>query len=251
MRFQIMLICLVVLAFLSPASGAEKVIKFSEDPWPPYTFGEAGKAPEGGIAVDIIDAIFLKVAVDTEMMLYPWKRCLQQMQKGERDAIMLLGYSEQRESYLVYSDLIVDVNDLVYFRKGHHLVDWNSIEDFKSMRFARPLGFQFGKEFETAVRRRHIKISEVNNDLQAFNLLIEERVDAVVCNEVTARLLFKEQPEIAKKCVAGNKPFKSAPLFMAFSRKSKYRSLLDKVNIAINELRNDGTIDRIVDNYLD
>lgn len=251
MKYIMAFACLFLFLFSSVALSAEKVVRFSEDPWPPYTLGESGKSPHGGIAVDVIHDIFKRVGVKTEMTLYPWKRCLQQMRDGERDALMMLGYSKEREDYLIYSDMLINVRDLIYFNVSLPMDDWKTMDDFKELIFARPHGFQFGEEFEKAVVERGIRIYPVKSDIQAFKMLADGRVDAVICNEITARTIFKEFPDVEENIKVAVRPLKNAPLYMAFSKKSPHKDLMGQVNRAIREMRAEGALESIVDSYFE
>lgn len=246
--FLLLVICLI---HSSPSISAEiQLIRFSEDPWPPYTYGDVGSAARGGLAVEIVDEIFARIGVETEQILFPWKRCLFHMQTGERDALMLCGYSKEREKYLIYTESVMEVRDLLYYSKNRPApVEWEIYADLAGYTFIRSAGFQYGKEFEEAVDRHNITIIESGNDLASFRMLAAGRGDAFICNEISAAEIFKNNEDLRGQFNTASNTVMQGPLFLAFSRKSPANSLVPRVNKTINEMKEDGTVDSILDRY--
>ena len=77
------IVIFITVLVLSSSLFAGEIIKMSEDPWPPFTFGKAGSITTKGIATDINQELFKRLGLKVETRLYPWKRCLMQMQKGK------------------------------------------------------------------------------------------------------------------------------------------------------------------------
>lgn len=241
--------CIIIITFGQSAYGDDLpdysgIVRFNEDPWPPYTYGESGYPPTGGLAVDLVNTIFNKLGVKTDMMLCPWKRWLKQIEVGSSDALMLLGYSPEREKYLVYSDPIIVVRDLIWFHKNNS-PKWNQLADLKHLKFGRTRGFQYGSEFEDAVIKNSISIEEVESDKQNFIKLKLGRIDAFVANEITAAEIFRQIPELKESIVSSFKPLKEGPMYMGFSKKSPAVKLIPYVNKVIKQYQSDGTIKKI------
>lgn len=219
-------------------------VLFSEDPWPPYTFGEEGMKPTGGMAVVLVEEVFRRLDIPIQMELCPWKRCLEQMKQGRRDALMLLGYSDERSAYLAYTDPVISVRDLIYFRRGL-AKDWEKLDDFSGLKFGRTLGFQYGRDFEQFVMDGKIVVEEAKDDLANFRKLSVGRIDAFIANEITASLIFKENPDLKAQIVSAAKPMKEGPLYMGFSKYGEARDLVPHVNKVLGELRKEGFIGKI------
>lgn len=222
-------------------------ITLSEDPWPPYTLGEVSKEPTGGIAVEFANEIFGRLQIETEIKLYPWKRCLNQMETGQRDGLLLLTKNKEREEYMVYSDKIMSDRDLIWYKKGKN-IQWDDLEDLKEYRIGKTAGFNYGDKFNEAAKKYSFTIHTASGDWNNFKKLDANRIDIFICNETAAKSIFKEDPELAGKFEYANKPLKSVDFHMSFSKKSEAVKILDDVNRVINELKEDGTIDRILTN---
>ena len=243
------LLFLLIISVVSNSFAKEvTTVKLSEDPWPPYTLGEEGRAPTGGIAVDIMNAIFKKIDVKIDMELFPWKRCLFQMKHGIRDGLMLLTKNKDREKYMVYSELIMEDRDLLwYVEKGpSETKTWKSYEDFKNLLIGETAGFNYGKEFNDAKQKFKLRTEVVNTDFLNFKKLLAGRTDLFICNERAANSLFKNHPTLKGKFKAYSRPTKLVKFYMAISKQSPALSLIPNINKAIRELKADGTIDKIV-----
>lgn len=239
--------CVVTMS--SVVFAEESTVRFSEDSWPPYTYGESGMPPTGGIAVNLVHEVFSRLGVKVDLMLYPWKRCLSQMKSGKRDALMLCGYSKEREEYVVYTDVVMVVKDLLCYRKFLGSLEWEEYADLKPYSFARTAGFQYGDDFEQAVQEHGIKIHSAPSDLHSFRMLALGRVDAFICNEITAKEIFKKTPELQGQIMVAQKSIKEGPMFMAFSKHTPAKALVPRVNQVIEEMKKDGTIQRLLNEF--
>lgn len=75
--------------------------------YPPFYWYENGKV--SGIAVDIIDKLFKRLNIETDVTLYPLKRTLNYAKQGKIDAIMILIKTTERSEYLYYTTPIMKV----------------------------------------------------------------------------------------------------------------------------------------------
>jgi len=229
-----------------------KKVTLSEDPWPPYTIGKPGKAPEGGFAVEFSNEIFNRINVEVDLMLFPWKRCLQQMKKGQRDGLMLLTINAERLEYMEYTDSIMKDQDLLWYSpkafkaKWGKNFEWNTFKDLKPYQIGNTSGFNYGKAYKEALKDLKLKVQYANTDLQNFNKLVKKRTDIFICNETVANAIFKKKPKLKRQLAFASKPFKSVQFHMSFSKKSPAIALIPKINKAISQMKQDGTIDKIL-----
>lgn len=219
-------------------------IKLSEDPWPPFTYGDVYATH--GYAVEFTEQIFLRLDLDYEIRLYPWQRCLNQMKSGIRDGVILSGINDDRKEYMEFTIPIMYDRDLIWYKLDKDEIKWSNFEDLKDFTFAATRGFSYGSTFTDSVEFYDINIIETNSDLQNFKLLKENRVDLFICNETVALSLFKDNPELQGIFTYTKKPLKEVSLHMAFSKKSKYVYLVSDINKIIVELQNEGIINRIL-----
>jgi polar amino acid transport system substrate-binding protein len=239
---------LPVLFFASHAN-ANDTIRFCEDPWPPYTFGETGSAPTGGYAVDFLNEIASRLTLNISMELLPWKRCLLMAKKGQVDGVMLITKSGNRERYLDFSIPLMSDNNLVWFRRGDNIGSKvNSFAELKNYRIGVAASFNYGDEFNEASEHYKFNIEEARDIESNFKKLVLGRIDVFFVNLSAANEVFRENPSLAKKVTYVDKLFDKVPFYIAFSKKSKEKTLLPLFNKTIQEMLKEGAIDRILEN---
>jgi len=243
------IVIILILICLTHNLSAEEIkfVKLSEDPWPPFTYGET--IPTGGYAIEFTKAIFKELNIGYEIRLYPWKRCLQQMKDGTRDGVILSGINKERQGYMIFTDPIMYDRDLIWYSASRETpVVWDDFEDLKNYTIATTLGFSYGKSFEEAAGKYMFKIDYANNDLQNFKKILSGRNDIFICNETVAMGLFKNNPEFKGKFKSAQKPLKEVTLHMAFSKNSNAAALVPRINKIIQKLHEKGTFEEILKN---
>lgn len=241
---------LVLYAWVVPqavTAGEAKTVLLLEDPWPPYTLGEEGSAPTGGIAVELLREIFNRLNVPVEFKLQPWKRVLRNAEEGEADGIMLLMYEAERERFLAYSDVIFESRELLYFRRDlHENFQWNSFADLRNYTFGVVDGYTYSDEFLEAIKTQGLKTDPSMTTDMNWRKLYGKRIDFMVEGEAIANALFAGHKEYKEAFRAAARPVSTFALHMAFSKKSEAAALLPEVNRIIAEIQKDGTVDRIL-----
>ncbi|CAN2039525.1 polar amino acid transport system substrate-binding protein [Candidatus Magnetomoraceae bacterium gMMP-15] len=224
-----------------------KKINLSEDPFPPYTLGVEGAAPTGGIAVEIISEIFNRLNIEVDMQLYPWNRCLAQMKVGRRDGLMMVIKTPEREEYMAFTESLIKDHWLFYFLAGRKSpIEWNTYEDMKPYKIGITAGYGYGDEFLNAAEKFSLQIDEVKTDLHNFKKLLAKRTDVFICLENVANKTISMNPELKGKFKTACKSLWELEMYMTFSKKSPAVKLLPQVNKIIRQMREDGTMDKIL-----
>lgn len=241
-------ILLTVVACVALTAMADaRTLSLVEDPWPPFTFGKAGAPPTGGYAVEFAEAIFGRLGVEFEITLFPWKRCLHMVEHGISDGLLLATRNVERETWLSYTDPIMESRDLVWYRADRPSpIEWTELKDFKPYVIGRSAGFNYGDAFNAAEARYGFNIEENVNDLLNFKKLAAGRIDIFICNEIAAKYIFESHPELQGLFAASEKPLKTVTLYMGFSRKSGADAIVPEVNKAISELKAEGVFNAIL-----
>ncbi len=247
---------LVAIAFLFAAqisySNEIDDVKFILDLWPPYRIGVEGKAPTGGIAVEFTNEIFSRLNIAYSSKLYPWKLCLKYIEYGKSDGLMLLTKNAERARYMEFTDVIMTDRDLVWYepekfnKKFGKEFTWETFKDLQPYAIGQTAGFNYGDEFNAAVKSLNLKTDSANKDQMNFNKLRYGRIDIFICNETSAINIFKTYPKLKNKFKFAAKPFKTVKFHMAFSKKTNAKKLIPKINKIISQMKTDGTINKIL-----
>lgn len=121
MRYAYLITAALWLAGLGQAQGeGERLVRICDDgaEWPPYSYyvrkNKQKTSELTGYSVDVITRILGKHGLPFEIVLLPWKRCLAELQRGEK-YLMALSASKnpEREQHYLFS--------LPYYKTHYYL----------------------------------------------------------------------------------------------------------------------------------
>lgn len=246
--FLVISISCATLQSISEAKtlNIERVI-LSEDPWPPYTLGNEGEEPTGGIAVDVIRELFKRLGVEVQLKLHPWKRSLNLVKTGKEDGHMLLIKTPEWEEYLAFSDpFIPDSYQFWYRADREQPVEWENFEDLKKYKIGLTMEYSYGDELMEAVKKYNLEVDWVKSDELNFRKLLAGRFDTFVCMKNVANALFRDHPELKGKFKTAEKPLSVVDMYLALSKESPAVELMPEINKLIQDMKDDGTMEKLL-----
>lgn len=247
-KFPVLYSFMVAILFLgaSPLYAQTQMIKVSTDPWEPWVVGNEGEAPSGGIAIEITRELFKRLNLDIEITIYPYQRCLHQMKTGERDLLLMAKKTEEREKYMLFSDVVATDPQLIYYSTERMAgFEWEAWEDLTEYTVGIVQGFNYG-EFATAAEKHQIATELVENDTQNTRKLLAGRVDLIILSQSTANYYFEQNPEHRGKFKAASKPVAEDEFHFALSKKGKGSPHLPGINTTLQEMKADGTLSKLL-----
>lgn len=248
---------LILSAFFIPFApgqsfGATKVV-FVNDPWPPYVLGESSEfqVSSGGIAVRLIKEIYSHIDnMEADVYLVPWKRALLGLKTGTYDGIPILFKTPERIKYIDYSAPVFMARTVLFYRKADFPdgIKWESYNDLKEHVIAVQKSFKINETFKEQIKKGiPLKIFESDTDERSFFLLKHKRVDLVATNEIVGKEYLRRQ-SLQEEILPSKQAIYEKPFHIAFSRKTEAKNLIPEINKIIYSLKQNGTIQRIVNN---
>lgn len=228
--------------------GADKVV-FVDEPLAPYSLGEMGGLAQGGISYDLLAGIFGRLGMDFELRLVPWARVLKTVEHGKADGVPLLVKNAEREAYLVYTDPVVEIRDLLYYlpeRLGRF--QWEEYADLKGRSFALTTGYAYDEGFMSALEAFDFQVIRSRDTEANVRLLLAGRADLILEEESMMATLLAEHPEWESRISAAAKPVSSYFWYMGISRLSPLAGRVDEINQVLSDMREDGSLDVILEN---
>jgi polar amino acid transport system substrate-binding protein len=226
---------------------AEQTVRLVGDPWPPYVIGELGEDATSGVAVEIVDEIFALIDdASARFPLIPWKRALREVEEGQSDGIGLLLKTAERERYMLYTVPLVTGEGLIWSATAGtaNAFEWTSIQDLQGLKIGITQGYSYGEEFDRMFEKGElITVSAPSVEL-LFSMLANGRVELALANDAVGYSLARKYPEAG--IVPAKRSTLSETFYMGISRKSSAVKLVPEINHAIELLRTNGTIARIV-----
>lgn len=229
-------------------AGEIKKVHIVDEPYPPYTYGELGGQVSGGIGVEIVKELFNRLGVEVEFELVPWKRALKMVEVGRADGTNLLMHTVDRERYLVFTDTVLEVRELFHYRADRiNAFEWETFNDLKRYTIGLVNGYTYGDDFLTAIDRLKLKVEYAESSVLALRKLFAGRVDLFLENEPVVKALVADNTAWKGVFKTASKPVSTFNFHLSFSKRSPAVKLLPDINRVIAEMKQDGSIDRIVD----
>jgi polar amino acid transport system substrate-binding protein len=237
------------LCLMSVSTQAEesKAVHFVDSPYPPYSIGELGKAPTGGVAVELVNEIFNRLGVKLSIEMHPWKRTLKMAELGRADGITLLMRDEERSQYLTFSEVVFEGKEVFYYNRDRlKTFEWSSFADLEPYKIGLVNGYTYGEDFLKAIDIFGLKVEYDDSDDICLQKLMAGRIDLFLVDDLVSKTQIAQNDDMKKSLAVSSKPVTVYPYYVAFSRQSQAKDLLPEINRVISEMKADGSIDRVV-----
>ncbi|MCP4349830.1 MAG: amino acid ABC transporter substrate-binding protein [Desulfobacterales bacterium] len=228
-----------------------KLVHFAEEAnWPPFTPNKSGKVTEG-LSYDLMKEIFSRLNIEIELELFPQKRMLGYLMAGQKDAATLISKNSERLKFIDYTVPMFQKKGLIYFlAERTPPIKWQNYEDLKGLKLGGALGHNYGDEFNQAVTEHNLILDRSRTVELNFKKVLKKRIDALLCIELTAQTYLKH-PEYKGKIIHASKPYYSKDYHIGFSKAAKAKVLIPRVNKVIQQMKQDGSLQRIISLYIE
>jgi polar amino acid transport system substrate-binding protein len=175
-------------------------------------------------------------------MILPYPRIWQSIKKGRHDGGIIFK-SESSSKFVEYVAKIRSVKIVVIPVKG---IEINSYEDLKNIRIGKTRGTHLSEQFD---QDSSLNIIELNNYSQATQMIDRGRIDAIAGSVLVLTYQLKKynalnSVDLTHKLVLGEKE-----QWLQLSKKSQHLDKIPQLRIAIEKLKQDGSLDAIMDKY--
>lgn len=223
-------------------SSNKLVVAFNAE-FPPYEYKENNEFL--GIDPDMLREIGSRLGKEVEFMDIEFSSVIPSVQSGKADiGASGITVTEERKAFINFTDMYQDAVQKVIVMKGSSI---KSIEDLKGKIIALQIGttsdLYASKDFEDKNIQRYPKVTG------AVQALLSGKADCVITDD-----------QVAVACVAENKakgndvmeildaPYVEEHYAMAISKENT--ELLNAVNKALSDMKQDGTLDKIKAKYI-
>jgi len=238
------LVALLAYSIFSTAQAATPLVISTLPSAPPHSWTQDGHFVGG--SVEIVKRIFSEVNKDVTFItdrIIPFTRSLMGVENGSVDLIVPLYINKKRTDYADFSVPLYSSHQVVVVNKSNPL-KFNNLKDLEGLRGATILGYTFGNSQSSDFIKQH-PVTRVSSAKQLFEMLKRNRIDYFIYPLGPFRIEL-ERTHYTDSFRSLPKPFFSAPLYLAISKKSPFAKQLPQVNQIIEKLKNDGTIDKIL-----
>jgi PAS domain S-box-containing protein len=207
----------------------------SDAQYPPYTYLD-GEVPKG-IGVDILDELARRLGRPIKIELMAWDKAQERVLRGEADGLFPMSITEARRQKFDFSAPVLELEFTAFTAAGR--AEPTQIAALRGLRVAVTSG---GFPRELLGKEPGIRLSLVADYPEGFRLLKRGGVDAVVADRWVGGY------ELARNAVSGVRSGETplARIEAAVAVRKGEAALLAEIDRALEALRTDGTIDRIV-----
>lgn len=249
-RFELVLIILFINIYSQQATAKQLLnLVGNNDNYPACYTNINGEV--AGIDVDIIREMAIRVGIDVRITLVPWVRTLEMIERGTADGGFPLFKTEERKEFAFYTQIPLHVTVMQAYARNSNNYKSSNLTEMKSKRIGINRGYFISSEFDIAAKNGFFDLIEVDNVQQLTNMLLKGRLDIAVAKRSTMGAHLKYSGEVLATLGMVNK---EQDAFLVLSKKSKIENklkILQDINIALKEMKLDGTIERITMNYID
>ena len=200
-----------------------------------------------GLEIDILkESIEKRMGIPISIKIQPWKRAQESVKAGIFDAFIAVPtpkrkvYTNVNTEVLAYWGVSVFAN--VNNPKIEQIKNIKSIDELKNFKLGSMIGNGWAEK-----NMKDMKVHWVVSMKQLLLLLQTQRIDVVADNPAVMNYHIKEMGLYGK--IIELKSFLSLPLHLSIGKKSTYLSILPQFDKTINEMKNDGTLKKIIDKY--
>ncbi len=224
--------------------GSE-IIVFNTTPkgYPPYMIKEAGKK-ESGIMVEVLQIIATKHGYILETKGVPTKRVEKLLKIGDLDATARAKEWVNNPENYEFTDVIVRARDVLFSLKKTPIT-FRSIEDLFDKDIGTHLGYKYPM-LKTYFKDNRIRRNDTANGTAMLNMVLKERTDAAVMNELVAKWIIR-QNKWQGKFVVSKKEVGGFDYRIMFNK--KWRSFVQKFNQELTLMKQNGELERIISKY--
>ncbi|RED43401.1 substrate-binding periplasmic protein [Aestuariispira insulae] len=234
----------MMLFFLLPypaIANDGNIIRLVQDPWPPIT---SEKISGEGLATDIVTKAFRIAGYDPKVETIPWKRALVMVETLKSDAIVAAYHNDDRAQKFDYS-LPYLVTPILFLKRRETNISYNSLEDLRNVRIGIIRSASNGNEFDQADFLNKIELS---NPSVIIRMLYYGRVDiAPFTNVVGMHLINTRFSQWSDEFEFFGRPLAVLRYYLIIGKAHpKKDTILKDFNMAIMEMKSDGTIQEII-----
>lgn len=213
--------------------------------WHPYYIRDKKTGEITGVLHDILAETCRRAEVDFTFQNSPWKRVMDYARYGDIDIVCGLYWTKERAEYLDFSAPLFRDEVRIFTNKPLHI---NSLNDLIGLRGTAILGSSYGKDFDE-FSEKYLNLMRAPDKSQFVERLLSDETDYVVCGHLDCSLYFAADSQ-ASQIRPLPYSVSSNNVYLGFSKNSKRREILTKLNKTIDEMVQDGTVNVIYRRYM-
>ncbi|MEH6345388.1 MAG: transporter substrate-binding domain-containing protein [Bermanella sp.] len=239
--FILMLACCVQ----PPAYAAQQIVfNITSKGLPPYMIKKVGQ-PDSGIMLDVLQLIADKHNYSVKPVGIPKKREISQLDLGKLDAVPLaMEWVPHPENY-AFTDPVVKARDVLFSLKSSP-VQLNDIKELFGKKLGTHLGYHY-PTLEDYFNSNKIQRSDAGTEKEMLGMLIYERTQGAVLNELVGQWLIKNNPLWQHQFYISKQAINQVDYRIMFNK--RWHKFVELFNQELAIMKKDGQLKEIISRY--
>lgn len=226
------------------AHECKEVIATTHPEYPPYHWQDGEQII--GASVDLNAKIFAELGIPFKVKyMGPWKRVLNNAQLGKVDMVLGLKRTDERESYLSFTDHPVFPNPFTIFTLKEKQFKFATWKDLKTHRGGKNAGDRYGDPFDTFAKE-HLSIEDANSTQSNLRKLQAGRIEYVIHGRYVGRAHFTDLPG-GNQVVASDLNINEGFIHSAFTKDSPCTIFLPYISRRYREMLENGEAEQLLE----
>ncbi|MBF0118200.1 MAG: amino acid ABC transporter substrate-binding protein [Desulfobacterales bacterium] len=251
--YQFIILAFITLFVSSAYSEPIRKLTMGWEPWDPYQYEDEKKEVKG-LDIELIDAIVKNMHCELVLKQMPWKRELNEVKDGNIDLAAGASKTPEREEFAYFSAPYRTESAVMFVRKGEaNKYNFLKLEDIMESSFSLGVvnGYYYGEKYTELIKNSNFnkKLDIVANDSFNFKKLMVNRIDGFLVDKISGIARLRKEG-ILDKVEMHSLPIYSSEICVMFSKKSTKPEEVTAFNKSLDELKANGTYDKILNKYL-
>lgn len=211
---------------------------------PPYrVIRQIGQRTEyAGLYIDVVKSLAVRLGVTLEFREVPFRRALDDMEKGKADLMLGPNRTPAREAFMIYLNEPLPRERKVFFVPPG-APDIVTLADLNGRQIGVLRGAVYFPAFDTdaKIRKRAVNRYEV-----AFRMVAKGRLDGVIVPELLGNYLVRSLGVQVKKATF---VARGQPSYITVSRRSPWAAQVPRLEAELRRMRRVGALARMMGRY--
>jgi polar amino acid transport system substrate-binding protein len=242
------LLVMVFLAMTGSVASAGTLVLAAADSRPTAFYVDDKPT---GMLVDLVTEAYRRAGRTVEIKLMPWARCLGEAKTGEVDGVFSSFKLPEREAFLSFSKEPLTTQVIALFARRDSAQSFDGdLDKLREVKIGIIQGTSYGQKFDAAVERGTLqKVERANSVESNLKKLAFGRVDLIPSYR-NVILDAAKQLDLQAQIKELSPPLDQVPTYLAFTKVRDLSEPSDGFDAALASMKQDGTYDRIVGQYL-
>jgi polar amino acid transport system substrate-binding protein len=218
------------------------------DEWPPYQIRENNRV--SGFSTKIIETVFERMGIAIgNINIYPWKRAITMLEKGNADALFSVNLTGSRTGFAFYPEETIILSPWIMWVREEDGFGFGSFDDLLGKKVGLVRGYSYTPELWNFVKK-HCSYEEVSDDEMNFRKLNAGRVD-IIPAELGNGLYIIKKLSLKKIVPLMKNPVKTDGLYIIFNKNNVKKSLVDRFSDELKKLKQESVYRYLYDEYFE